>query len=198
MDIRVNQYIEKHSNFTAVLNTIRKVILSTELVETIKWSMPTYTLQGKNVVGIGSFKSHCGIWFFQGGLLKDELKALTNAQEGKTQAMRQWRFTKDSILDEKQLLFYIQEAISNEKKGLRIKPAKYSKKPLNIADELKSLLENDKNLAEAYAMFSLAKRKEFSDYIASAKRDATKTSRLEKITPMILDHIGLNDKYRNC
>ncbi|WP_330443122.1 hypothetical protein [Flavobacterium sp. C4GT6] len=30
----------------------------------------------------------------------------------------------------------------------------------------------------------------------TAKREATKLSRLEKIKPMILKGIGLNDKYR--
>ncbi|CAM1354041.1 protein of unknown function [Tenacibaculum insulae] len=32
------------------------------------------------------------MWFFQGFFLFDDKKVLQNAQEGKTKAMRQWRF----------------------------------------------------------------------------------------------------------
>ena len=42
------------------------------------------------------------------------------------------------------------------------------------------------------------KQREYCEYIASSKREATKHSRLEKITPMILNSVGLNDKYKNC
>ena len=197
MDSRVDEYIAKHSNFTELLTKIRKILLSTEFVETIKWGMPTYTIQGKNIAGIGSFKSHFGIWFFQGALLKDAHKVLTNAQEGKTQAMRQWRFTKDSKIDKKLLLTYIQEAIANEKKGLRIKPTK-TKKPLLIPPELTSVLTKNKTLSQAFEKLTLTKKRGFSEYITNAKRETTKSKRLEKIIPMIIDNIGLNDKYRNC
>ena len=195
MDTRVDAYIDKHSNFTNILNEIRNIMLSTEFDETIKWGMPTYTINGKNVAGIGSFKSHCGIWFFQGGLLKDTHKVLTNAQEGKTQAMRQWRFTNDSKIDKELILIYIKEAIDNEKKGRRIKP---TKKPLIVPSELTSILNENKALAISFEGLTLSKKREFSEYIANAKREATKTSRLEKIIPMILNNIGLHDKYKNC
>ncbi len=60
--------------------------------ETIKWGAPVYTLDYKNIVGLGAFKSYVGLWFFQGALLNDEKKKLINAQEDKTKALRQWRF----------------------------------------------------------------------------------------------------------
>jgi uncharacterized protein YdeI (YjbR/CyaY-like superfamily) len=51
---------------------------------------------GKNLLGIGAFKNHFGLWFFQGSLLKQNTKLLVNAQEGKTQAMRQIKLDKTS------------------------------------------------------------------------------------------------------
>jgi len=62
------------------------------MTETIKWSAPVYTFEGKNLVGLGAFKSYVGLWFFQGSLLNDKKKKLINAQEGKIKALRQWRF----------------------------------------------------------------------------------------------------------
>jgi uncharacterized protein YdeI (YjbR/CyaY-like superfamily) len=42
----------------------------------------------------------------------------------------------------------------------------------------------------------MSKQREYADYIAEAKREETKTKRIEKIKPMILKNIGLNDKYK--
>ena len=39
-------------------------------------------------------------------------------------------------------------------------------------------------------------QREYNEHIASAKREATKQSRLAKILPMVLDGKGLHDKYR--
>ena len=61
--------------------------METELLETIKWGVPVYTLNDKNVLGMGAFKSYVGIWFFQGAFLDDPQKKLINAQEGKTKAL---------------------------------------------------------------------------------------------------------------
>jgi len=194
MDQKVDEFISRHKNFANLLTDIRKVILDTDLIETIKWGMPTYTLNNKNVLSIGAFKSHCGIWFFQGALLKDRLKVLQNAQEGKTKAMRQWRFNKNSTIDAELIHLYVQEAIKNEKKGLKIK---VTKKPLIIAPELMKLLAENKLLTQTFNELTLTKKREFSDYISDAKRDETKAKRLEKIIPMILNSKGLHENYKN-
>ena len=51
---------------------------------------------------------------------------------------------------------------------------------------------------EAIELVEAGKQREFADHISSARREATKTSRIEKILPMIAAGIGLNDKYRDC
>ncbi len=57
---------------------LRKILNSTKLEETVKWGGPCYTFDRKNVVGMGAFKSYCGLWFFQGDLLSDPKKVLIN------------------------------------------------------------------------------------------------------------------------
>ena len=71
---------------------LREILLSTRLEEGIKWGAPCYMHRGKNLVGLGAFKSYFGLWFFQGALLPDPHGVLVNAQSGKTKALRQWRF----------------------------------------------------------------------------------------------------------
>ena len=41
------------------------------------------------------------------------------------------------------------------------------------------------------------KQREYAEYIAGAKREETRSKRLQKVFPMIEAGIGLNDKYRN-
>ena len=159
----------------------------------MKWGIPTYCLQNKNIAGIGAFKNYAGLWFFNGSFLKDEAKVLINAQEGKTKGMRQWRFRSIEEIDEKLVLQYIAEAIQNQKDGKEIKP---EKKPLIIPVELKEALASDSQLVEAFDSMTLSCRREYAEHISEAKRPETKQKRLEKIKPMILKNVGLNDKYK--
>jgi uncharacterized protein YdeI (YjbR/CyaY-like superfamily) len=175
------------------LGLLRAIIQKTELVETNKWGGEVYTLNNKNVLGIGGFKNFFTIWFWNGVFLKDEAKVLVNANEGVTKALRQWRFTSAKEINEKLILHYINEAIANEKAGLSIKP---EKKEAMKCDFFEGELRKDKKLSAAFDKFTPGKQKEFWEYMATAKHEKTKVTRLEKIRPMILDGIGLNDKYR--
>ncbi len=184
---------DKNNNWAEELNLLKEIIGQTELVETTKWGGPVYVLNGKNVLGIGGFKSYFGIWFFNGVFLKDEKKVLVNAQEGVTKALRQWRFSSKEELDENIILDYVKEAIANEKAGKVIKP---EKKAAIESVLLQQELDDNPDLAKAFQQFSPSKQREFQEYIEEAKRESTKVSRIEKIKPMILQNIGLNDKYK--
>ena len=193
----VEEYVEEHPNFSDALSKLRNIILTTEVEETVKWSAPVYTVNGKNVLGLGAFKNHFGIWFFNGVFLKDEYNLLVNAQENKTKALRQMRFESIEQIDKTIVLQYVKEAIENQKLGKEIKPER-NKKETIIPEELNLVLNSNKDLKSAFENLSPYKQREYCEYIDSAKREATKQTRLEKITPMILQGIGLNDKYKNC
>lgn len=175
------------------LELLRGIINKTQLVATTKWGGEVYTHHNKNVIGIGGFKHFFTIWFFNGVFLKDELNVLVNANEGVTKSLRQWRFASKDEINEKQILAYIKEAIANEEKGLSTKPEKKEVVPSEFfTNELKS----DTSFAEAFLKFTPYKQKEFIEFVDSAKQEKTKIARMEKIIPMVLSGIGLNDKYR--
>lgn len=134
------------------------------------------------------------MWFFNGVFLKDTYNALVNAQEGKTKLQRQWRFTSTAEIDEAKILEYLSEAIEIEKKGLRISTEKFT--PISIPQILENELKIDGNLKAAFDSFTPGKQKEFILFINEAKKEATKLRRLEKVKAMILNGIGLNDKYK--
>lgn len=189
----VEEYISKSGRWESGLRILRSVLQNTELTETIKWGMPTYTLGKKNVVGFSGFKEHFGLWFFQGVFLSDPMKKLINAQEGKTKALRQMRFTDQKQIDKDIVMTYIEEAIQNQKDGKEIKA---EKKALVIPELLLDAFNEQKELQLAFENLNLTKKREYAEYIGTAKREETKKTRLKKIIPMIIDGIGLNDKYR--
>ena len=193
----VEEYIEVHEKWTEALKILRSILHKTELVETLKWSAPTYALNGKNVLGLGAFKNHFGIWFFNGVFLKDEHKKLNNAQESKTKAMRQWKFTNINQIDKNLVRLYINEAIENQKIGKEIKPDRTQKKTV-IPQALGEALQANKDMDTAFHALTPSKQREYCEHIATAKRETTKQSRLKKITPLILSGNGLHDKYKNC
>lgn len=197
MDLRVTEFITSKEKWTQELTHLRSILIQLPLEETIKWGSPTYSYKRKNVVSIAAFKNHFGLWFFQGGLLKDKAKVLRNAQEGKTQAMRQMRLEFAAEIKEDIIKLYVLEAIDNIEAGKEIKPNRTTK-PLIIPELLKEVFSKNEDIKIAFNEFTKSKQRDFADHISAAKREATKLSRLEKIIPMILRGEGLHDKYKNC
>ncbi|PKB15537.1 YdeI family protein [Flavobacterium sp. 5] len=187
--------MDKINHWETELDILKTIISKTTLIETSKWGGSVYVHNNKNIVGVGGFKKFFTLWFFNGAYLKDEKKYLVNANEGVTKSLRQWRFTSKDEIIEDEILAYIQEAIINEEQGKIIKPKK-EKEAIIIPNHLQKVLDSDINLKYAFSKFSPYKQKEFIEYIETAKREETKLSRIEKIKLMILDNIGLNDKYR--
>ncbi|WP_452227124.1 YdeI/OmpD-associated family protein [Lacinutrix cladophorae] len=193
----VEEYIENNPHFEEALTILRDLVNNTNLDENIKWSAPTYSLNGKNILSLGAFKKHFCIWFFNGVFLKDDQNLLEKAQE-KTKGLRQMRFTSIDEIDKNIVLAYIKEAIENQRLGKEIKPVKTTKKDIVIPIELKQELNANTALNDAFKTLTPSKQREYCQHIETAKREATKRSRLEKIKPMILRGAGLHDKYKNC
>ncbi len=194
--IKVDNYIEKHDRWKQELLLLRQLMLESGMKETVKWGFPVYTIAGKNVAGIGAFKEYVGIWFFQGALLQDREKVLVNAQEGKTKAMRQWRFVDMSQINQDKVKEYLSEAVENQKAGKKVPVGRGAKKPLIIPPILGAALKKDRQLANQFGDLTLSKRREFADYIQDAKRESTKQSRLEKALLLIRSGRGLYEKYQ--
>ena len=197
MNIKIDEYIGKKENWKTELKLLRSVFAELPVEETIKWGAPTYVFKNKNIVGLAAFKNYCGLWFFQGALLKDTHKVFINAQEGKTKAMLQWRFHSLEEINTDLIKEYVLEAIENIKLGKEIKPSR-TKKELIIPVEFASELASNKELKKQFESLTNGKQREYADYISEAKRDTTKLKRLQKIIPMIINGVGLYDKYKNC
>lgn len=180
--------------FSDVLLRLRQLMQAAGLTETIKWGMPCYTHKGRNVAGLGAFKAHFGIWFFEGARLVDSDGLLTNAQPGKTQMMRQMRFTDEREIKPALIKRYLKEAMAlpPEKKKKAVKSKPPAKIPTILADAFKA----DPELKTAFSALRPSCQREYAEHIVEAKKPETRELRLGKMIPMIKAGLGLNDKYR--
>src|SRR6185369_6702977 len=121
MNPKVDFYFSKAKRWQEELETLRMIVLDCGLTEELKWGVPCYTFQKRNVVLIHVFKEYCALLFFKGALLNDPNGILVQ-QTKNVQSARQVRFTnvQDIIKMKKTLKAYIYEAIEVEKAGLRV------------------------------------------------------------------------------
>ena len=193
---KLDEFYNEPHHFKNEVAELRALALACGMTETYKWSFPTYMIDNKNIIAINKFKNHFGIWFFNGVFLSDPKKVLENAQDGKTMAMRHWKFTTLEGIDKKEVTAYINEAIENQKKGLQLKVEKKPKTKIIIPVHLSIALENNDDIKAAFSKLTYSKQKDYAEYITTAKQEKTKLSRLEKIVPLILAGRGIHDQYK--
>ena len=63
---KIDLYIQKKKQWTEELTLLRSWLNEfSELKEELKWGAPVYTVDGKNVIGIGAFKAISACGFFR-------------------------------------------------------------------------------------------------------------------------------------
>jgi uncharacterized protein YdeI (YjbR/CyaY-like superfamily) len=185
--------ILKDSKWEKELTELRELILKTELSETIKWSQPTYTINNLNVVLIYGTKDYFGIAFFDGAILNDPNNILLS-QTPKVQRERLIKLSSiDEIHENKEIInSFLIEAIENAKQGIT---APYDRtSPIEICEELESKFNEVIGLEEAFFGLTRGRQKAYSLFFSGAKKTETRTSRIEKWIPHILEHKGMNDR----
>jgi len=173
---------------------MQQLIVKTNLDKTFKWGTDIYTFKGKNVIGWGGFKDFFSLWFYNGVFLSDPYKVLISASEGKTKALRQWRFTDSREMDENKIMAYIKESIQTIKDGKELKPERGNL--IQPEGMFREWLKENETINEAFLRLTKGRQKEYIEYISEAKQEKTKRSRLVKIAPLIKEGKGLNDRYK--
>lgn len=183
---KVNKWVE-------VLETLRWIMLDSGLSEDLKWGVPCYTLNQKNVIMISAFKEYACISFLKGALLQDKHQLLVKQGEH-GQAWRIIKYTDAKVVlkQAKVLKLYIAEAIAIEQMGKKVV---LEKKPEPIPDELLQVFEEDAPLKNAFNSLTPGRQRGYLIYFSQPKQAQTRLSRIEKCRDKILMGEGLNDKY---
>jgi len=182
----------KVHTWSTELKVLRAIIQDCGLTEELKWSVPCYTFENKNVLILAAFKDYCSVSFFKGALLKDAKKLLSTPGEN-SQAARQFRFTSVKEIEKlcTNIKAYIKEAIELEKQGKKIE-FKQTSEDLMI-EELENAFKKNASLKKAFYALTPGRQRGYLLFFSQAKQSATRASRIEKCTAAILKGKGLND-----
>lgn len=189
---KVDFYFEKADKWQEEYKKLRRIVLECGLQEELKWGVPCYTFQKNNIVLIHGFKEYCALLFHKGSLLKDTDNILIQQTEN-VQSARQVRFKELKEIDDMAVLLksYIYEAVEVEKAGLKVE----FKKPeeFKITEEFQNKLDEIPELKKAFEKLTPGRQRAYLLHFSAPKQSKTRTSRIEKCIPDILNGKGLND-----
>ncbi|HXG54133.1 MAG TPA: YdeI/OmpD-associated family protein [Vicinamibacterales bacterium] len=192
-DPRVDAYIAQAQPFARpILRHLRKVVHAgcPDVVETMKWRMPHFDYKGP-FSGMAAFKAHCTFGFWKASLLE----GLANNGE----AMGQFGCIR-SLADlppEKTLLTLVTQAVKLNDEEVKVKRApKAPKAPITVPAGFAAALKKHKKAQAAFDAFSPSHRREYVEWIAEAKQDATRDRRIAQAMEWMTEGKSRHWKYQ--
>lgn len=192
MNPKVDWYFNDAEKWHDEIAKMRAIVLDCHLFEDLKWGVPTYTYEKKNIVLIHVFKEYCAFLFFKGALMKDPAGILIQQTEN-VQSARQVRFTsveeivsKEAILKE-----YIFAAVEVEESGAKVEFKKT--KEYVVPEELSAKFAEMPVLKEAFEALTPGRQRAYLLHFSQPKQTKTRESRIEKCVERILDGKGFNE-----
>ena len=176
------------------LQHLRQIMLETGLVEDVKWGVPVYTHQDKNIVIVSALKDCVTFGFFKGVLLSDPKKILEQ-QGPSVQSARIIRFTAvDQIINLSDTIKeYVKEAVVIEESGVKVE---FKKDLEPIPDELNDMFEDLPALRDAFYALTPGKQRGYIIHFSQPKQSASRISRIEKCIDKIMNGEGFHDAYK--
>ncbi|MEY3983843.1 MAG: hypothetical protein RL160_1402 [Bacteroidota bacterium] len=174
------------------LLALRALLQDTELEESIKWGMPCYVFQGKNVAMMAAFKDYCSLSFFKGSLLDDPAGILVfagqDSQEGK-----QFRFRSVAELADAadELRRLVAAAILVEISGKKVERKPIESRP--IPEELAQRFQQAPDLETAFRALTPGRQRAYLLHFSGAKQATTRIARIAKCEQQIRAGKGLNE-----
>jgi uncharacterized protein YdeI (YjbR/CyaY-like superfamily) len=194
-DPRVDAYIEKAAPFAQpILKHVRDRVhaVAPEAEETLKWSMPSFTIDGKILLGMGAFKAHAVVGFWRGEEMGVETSRDAMGQLGKLKSL-------EDLPPEDQLDAMILKGV--ELAGSAPVPRKTKhepKQPSSLHPEFASALAAAPRAKEVLDRFPPSAQREYLDWVSEAKQDATRKKRIAKAIEWLSEGKRRHWKYESC
>lgn len=193
MNPKVDFFFNQAEKWQEEFAKLRTILLGCGLTEEVKWGVPCYTFQDKNIVLMHGFKDYCALLFFKGALLQDAQGLLIQQTEN-VQAARQLRFTslQEVVALEAIVPAYVAEAIAVEEAGLQVPYKKTAEFPM--PEELITKLEEVPGLQDAFDALTPGRQRAYLLHFSQPKQAKTRVARIEKWAPHILNGKGIDDE----
>lgn len=195
-DSRIDAYIAKAAPFAQpILEHVRRRVhaAAPDAVETMKWSAPGFTIDGKILLMMAAFKQHAALNFWRGQELRgDKANADAMGQFGKLTSVKD--LPSDAELDR-----LIRAAAELAKAAPAPRQVKHAPKPAaELHPDFTAALEANPKARATLDGFSPSARREYVDWIAEAKQDATRAKRIADAVQWLSEGKKRHWKYQDC
>ena len=201
-DPRVDDYIAKAATFAKpVLEHLRALVHAAlpEAEEAIKWGVPHFLVNGKNIAGMAAFKAHCGFVIHGNGRQGGSEKAGRDKDEA---LGRFGRITGLSELPaDTELVARLHQArdrVVRTGSAVAKRPARARKPDIAMPDDFAAALAATPTAQSAYDGFAPSARREYVEWITGAKAAATREKRIAEGVEWIAQGKKRNWKYKKC
>ena len=195
-DARVDAYIAKAQPFARpILEHVRERVHAVipDAEETLKWSMPAYTLGGKIVLITAAFKAHVALNFWRGQELETSHSSVgAMGQFGKIGAM-------DDMPADAELDRLISEAAALAANAPAPRKTKHQPKPApTLHPDFAAALARAPAAQAALDGFPPSAQRDYFEWIAEAKQDATRHKRIASAIEWLSEGKRRHWKYEKC
>ncbi len=197
---KVDAYIAQSADFAKpILAHLRDVVHAAcpDVVEEMKWSTPHFDYKGM-MCSMAAFKAHCAFGFWKGALVIPEGSDEARGQFGRITSLKE-------LPSRKVLTAYIRKAMQLNDEGVpaphvapqRAKARATRGKPVEVPAALAAALKKNKKALAAWKAFAPSHQREYCAWVAEAKRDETRATRVAQSVEWIAEGKQRNWKYMN-
>jgi uncharacterized protein YdeI (YjbR/CyaY-like superfamily) len=195
-DPRVDAYLAKAQPFARpILEHVRKRVHAVVpgIEEAMKWSAPGFTLNGKILLMMAAFKQHAALNFWRGQEISGgSPKAGAMGQFGRLTSL-------DDLPPDTELDSLIREAAELSKKAPVPRKPKHAPTPVpELHPQFAAALGKAPRAKAAFDGFAPSHRREYLEWVAEAKQDATRTKRIANAIEWLSEGKRRNWKYEKC
>jgi uncharacterized protein YdeI (YjbR/CyaY-like superfamily) len=193
---RIDSYIAKAQPFARpILEHVRERVHAVlpEIEETVKWSMPAYTIGGKIVLIVAAFKGHAALNFWRGQELRsDAANADALGQFGKIKSIAE--LPSNAEFDR-----LILEAAKLAKSAPAPRKTKHASRPApDLHPEFAAALAKDAKAKANLEAFPPSAQRDYFEWISEAKQDSTRQKRIATAIEWLAQGKRRHWKYQNC
>lgn len=192
-DPRVDAYIEKAPPFARpILEHIREAVHAgcPDVEETLKWNVPHFDHNGM-LCGMAAFKAHVRFGFW-----KSQLLGLPASDSGDGLAQFGRVTSVADLPAQKQLISLVKRAARLNEQGAKVPRVKAAPKPPpRVPRAFAAALKKNRKALATFQAFSPSHKREYVEWIADAKQDATRDRRIATALEWLAEGKARNWKY---
>lgn len=194
-DPRIDAYIADQPDFARpILTWLRDRVHSgcPDVEEGIKWSMPAFSHRGRPLAHMAAFKAHASFGFWYRDAIETGKEGEAMGQFGRIESLA-------DLPDAAAMEAQVRAAVARIDSGdIPKRAVKLAKPEAEVPPALAEALAREPEAAAVFDAFPPGARRDYCDWIAGAKRDATRDKRVAEAIGWIREGKKRNWKYESC